>query len=335
MNLLKKNTSILLIVGFALLIGVVHYTTFNQQAGGWQFLHIFLTKLYFLPVLLAAFRNGKRGALILSIMVTVVYLPHAVLHLSGSNPPIFENISEIALLWIVGGVAGNLSDKLRNVQHERSRLTAMKEISGILDVVNHDIMIDYQACMGLTRAFAKTNTASKRNSLSAQILLERLEHLGSHLGNLEDLAIPATLTKKKNDIVKIIKNSVADVANHKQPIEIKYSFQAKVPSLYIDEKKMTFAVNSILKSLINGGNASNRLVITVRKKLGNALIFFELYSLNDKVSERKVNNFDLLSDPRGNYALALAMSIIRSHRGKFKVMNKSEDMVSVQLSIPY
>jgi hypothetical protein len=98
---------------------------------------------------------------------------------------------------------------------------------------------------------------------------------------------------------------------------------------------MTFAFNSILKSLVNGVNASNRLVITVRKKLGNVLIFFELFSLNGNFSERKVNNFDLLSNPRGNYALALAMSIIRSHGGKFKLVNNSKNMVSIQLLIPF
>ncbi|NIA29335.1 MAG: hypothetical protein GWP06_05395 [Actinobacteria bacterium] len=332
----QKNNriAILLPVGLALLISAVHYMTFNQQAGGWRFLHIFLTKLYFLPVLLAAFWNGKRGAVLLSLIVSIIYLPHAILHLSGSAPKLFENISEIALLWTVGVIAGILSDRLIKTQNEKGRLTSLKEISGILDVVNHEIMVDYEACLGLGRALTTSESNSKGDTFSAQILLARLEHLGSHLGNLKDLAFPKKLNKKKSDIVKIIKQCIVEINSREHRIEVKYLFPNRLPHMDLDANKMTFAISRILQSLIHGVGSPGLLEIVFRKKSDKTCISFNLHNISSETGEKKKNHFDLFTRPEDNYALTLALSIIRSHGGTLEFTDKGQNVTSMQLYIP-
>lgn len=320
-------------IGLALLISVVHYLTF-EQADGWRFLHIFLTKLYFLPVLLAAFWNGKRGAVILSLVVSLLYLPHAILHLSGSAPKLFENISEIALLWTVGVIAGTLSDRLIKTQTEKGRLTSLKEIASILDIVNHEVMVDYEACLGLTRALVKSETNSKGNAFSAQILLARLEHLGSHLGNLKELAFPEKLNKRRANIVKITQQCFAEIKSSEQPLQVKYSFQNRLPYMDLDANKMTFAMSRILQSFIHGVGSSGMLEIIFRKESDQAAISFNLYSESSQGQVKKKNHFDLFANPEDNYALTLALSIIRSHGGTLKFIDNGKNVTSMQLCIP-
>ena len=45
--------------------------------------HVFFRSLYFLPVVLAGFWFGLRGALAASLTITIVYMPLTILHWQG------------------------------------------------------------------------------------------------------------------------------------------------------------------------------------------------------------------------------------------------------------
>jgi len=330
----NNRSAILYPIVLALLISTAHYLTFDQQAGAWRFLHIFLTKLYFLPVLLAAFYKGKQGAVILALVVSAIYLPHAFLHLSGSPTTLFENISEIALLWTVGAIAGALSDRLAKIQNEKGRLASLKGISGVLDVINREIIVDYEACLGLSRALAKVQFDSQGDAFSARILLARLEHMGSHLGNLKNLAFPEKLNCKKTNIFKIIKQCVADINSQGHPIQVKYVVPNRLPDLDLDADKMKFALGRILQSLVRNVSSPGLLEIIFSKKSDSVSISFNLHNENSDTGGEKKNHFDLFARPEDNYALTLALSIIRSHGATLKFVDKSKNITCMHLIIP-
>lgn len=322
------------LIGLALLISGAHFLTYEQAEMAWSFLHSLLTKLYFLPVLLAAFWKGKRGALLFSIFVSVVYLPHAVLNLQETDPTLFESISEILLLWIVGGVAGHLTDKIRRSQAEKSRLATLESVSQVISVINDDVMIDYDACRGLAKALQTNNADSQGNALSATILLERLERLGAHLGNLQNLVVPRPLKKRKYGMKHLLEQCVAEAnrKNNSRPIE--YAIADRLPPLNMDVKRMQFAVSTLLQSLANGDQACERLVVTGKRRLTNILICFDLYRRSNKLSGNDWHHYDLYADPHKGYALTLALAIIRSHGGKLETSSKTRSVISMTLSLP-
>jgi hypothetical protein len=94
---------------------------------------------------------------------------------------------------------------------------------------------------------------------------------------------------------------------------------------------MHFALTNIIKSLIHYDNTTYRLSITVKRKLGSILIYFD--TQNDNGSTEKWDLFKLYANPEGSYAFSLALSIIRSHGGKFEI-NNSKDNNSLKLYLP-
>ena len=97
-------------------IGLLHYTTNSEQA----WVHNVLRRLYYLPIVMAAFQLGLRGGLVAAVAVSITYLPHAFLHLghlAHTDPAdAVDKALEITLYNLVGALAGALADALRRRQ---------------------------------------------------------------------------------------------------------------------------------------------------------------------------------------------------------------------------
>ena len=102
-----------------LVITVLHYRIGAQHPWG----HDLLRRLYYLPILFAAFSGGLRGGVTVSVFVSLVYLPHAFTSLMVQDPAdALEKGLEILLYNIVAVVAGLLVDRERRERGQQERL---------------------------------------------------------------------------------------------------------------------------------------------------------------------------------------------------------------------
>jgi signal transduction histidine kinase len=102
-----------------LLITVLHYRTLVEYA--WA--HDVLRRLYYLPILFAAFSGGVRGGISVSVFASFIYFPHAFLSLVARDPgDALEKGLEILLYNIVAVVAGLLVDRERREREKQERL---------------------------------------------------------------------------------------------------------------------------------------------------------------------------------------------------------------------
>ncbi|HEX9192013.1 MAG TPA: ATP-binding protein [Candidatus Deferrimicrobiaceae bacterium] len=102
-----------------LAITFLHYRTGAHHAWG----HDILRRLYYLPILFAAFTGGARGGVAVSVFASLVYLPHAFTRLLVQDPgDALEKGLEILLYNIVAVVAGLLVDRERRERAKQERL---------------------------------------------------------------------------------------------------------------------------------------------------------------------------------------------------------------------
>jgi len=102
-----------------LVITILHYATGAHHAWG----HDVLRRLYYLPILFAAFAGGLRGGVTISVFASLVYLPHAFTSLLVQDPAdALEKGLEILLYNIVAIVAGLLVDRERREREQQERL---------------------------------------------------------------------------------------------------------------------------------------------------------------------------------------------------------------------
>lgn len=103
-------------------IGLFHYGTGSHHF--WA--HDVLRRLYYLPILFAAFSQGLRGGLAVALVVAATYVPHAFFmghHLAYDPATTLNKILEIVLYLVIGGVSGLLAD--REAQRRREVENAM------------------------------------------------------------------------------------------------------------------------------------------------------------------------------------------------------------------
>lgn len=101
-----------------LAISTAHFATSPEL----HWLHDVLRRLYYLPILLAAFQAGLAGGMAAVALVVVTYYPHAFLTAHHVDPAAgVEKALEIVLYVVVGGVAGWLTDQERRRRVELQR----------------------------------------------------------------------------------------------------------------------------------------------------------------------------------------------------------------------
>ena len=102
-----------------LVITVLHYRTGAHHAWG----HDVLRRLYYLPILFAAFAGGLRGGVTISVFASLFYLPHAFTSLVVQDPAdALEKGLEVILYNTVAIVAGLLVDRERRERERQERL---------------------------------------------------------------------------------------------------------------------------------------------------------------------------------------------------------------------
>jgi len=111
-----------------LLITVLHYRAPTHHA----WVHDVLRRLYYMPILFAAFSEGVRGGISLSVFASLIYFPHAFTSLVSRDPgDALEKGLEILLYNLVAVVAGLLVDRERREREKQERLA--KKLSDALE----------------------------------------------------------------------------------------------------------------------------------------------------------------------------------------------------------
>jgi two-component system, NtrC family, sensor histidine kinase HydH len=104
-----------------LVIGAMHYAARPDPA----WVHDVLRRLYYLPIVVAAFQAGLRASMTAAFLVTLTYLPHAFglsgqpgHHLHHDPGDTVHKALEIVLYHVVAIVAGYLADLESRRRHE-------------------------------------------------------------------------------------------------------------------------------------------------------------------------------------------------------------------------
>ncbi len=177
---MRRGTGrIALLVVIVLMVSAAHYVT----PTGRPELHALYRWFYHLPIILGAFWFGLRGGVGLSLLVSLMYLPHLFLHWHGGHS---EQWFELALYNIVGWVTGGLSQRLM-AERDRYRRAAEK-----LDKAYADLKERTRVLLETEEQLRRADRLSALGELSAGLAHEVKTPLASIRGTAEILAGAAT-----------------------------------------------------------------------------------------------------------------------------------------------
>lgn len=105
-------------LGVVLALTVGHYFTALYRVE----VHDLFLRLYFLPIVYAAYLLGVRGGLVTASLVTLLYVPFILfrIHVPAER---FDQSLEVVLFFLVGILTGVLSQRQKNAMRRLERLT--------------------------------------------------------------------------------------------------------------------------------------------------------------------------------------------------------------------
>jgi signal transduction histidine kinase len=333
-------------------ISLLHYLTPLHL----PVLHDIFQRLYYIPIIFAAFWFGLRGGLSASIIVSLLYAPH-ILFQWGIGPSIeMEKFLEIVLYNVVGGITGFLSQREEERQREL-RLTA----SG-LEESYRKLQSQADLIIGIEEQLRKAERLSALGELSAVLAHEIRNPLGSIRGTAEILKDDLCPGEKKYEFLQILiketdrlNRVVEDFLQFARPLQVErgtcdlmavlgdvvalvspeatlrgvrlHLVPANLPQVHGDPEKLR---QSFLNLILNGVQATARrgsLTISAAPVAeGEDSLLFVCISFADTGEGMAPDDLEKIFEPfyttkEGGTGLGLAIThrIVESHGGRIEV----------------
>jgi signal transduction histidine kinase len=210
-----------------LAITALHYG--SPVHHGW--VHEVLRRLYYLPILFAAFAEGVRGAITLSVFASAVYFPHAFTSLVARDPAdVLVKGLEILLYNVVAVVAGLLVDRERNERRTQERLA--RELSAALEEqrrieaqliragrlgalgeltagIAHEIRNPLHALKGTAEILRDVVPAGAPERRMLDLHIREIDRLGQAAERFLAFARPRPADRRPLDLVKVVRRVVS------------------------------------------------------------------------------------------------------------------------------
>ena len=142
---MKAVYKVIFVFFIIVLVTILHYKT-NQED---TVFHVIYRELYFLPIILAGFWFGLRGGLVVSLVITALYLPVVVGNSSGQFDHDLGNLLEIVLFNVIGILVGWLKGREIIQQNMRRKEEGLTVIGQAVAYVAHDMKTPIIAIGGL------------------------------------------------------------------------------------------------------------------------------------------------------------------------------------------
>jgi len=348
-----------------LVITVLHYRTGAHHAWG----HDILRRLYYLPILFAAFTGGARGGVAVSVFASLVYLPHAFTRLLVQDPgDALEKGLEILLYNIVAVVAGLLVDRERREREkqeklarrlgealaEQQRVEAQLIRAGRLGALGeltagiaHEIKNPLHALKGTAEILrdAIPEDAPERRMLELHI--SEIDRLGQTADRFLSFARPIPADRRPVEPTTLI-GRVADLVStqaRKEGVEtvVEPAAQGTIPRVMGDpdllaQLLLNVALNGVQAMAPTGGGRLTFGVFASRqgeKEIVTIRVGNDGPPIPEGELERIFNPFFTTKDKGTGLGLSICARIADQHEGALTVRNLPEGRgVEFSLSLP-
>jgi two-component system, NtrC family, sensor histidine kinase HydH len=167
-----------------------HYTAPMHD----PFWHDLFRRLYYLPIILAAFRYGLGGGLATSVLVSLLFLPHVLMTRAMLPRQASEAVFEIPLYLVVGVVTGILSDRQRKANESLARAERLKTLGEMAAGMAHEVKNPLAAIRSSAQIL--TERVSGKEAQFAQIIVSEVDRLNRVVNEFLEYARPAPLKRE-------------------------------------------------------------------------------------------------------------------------------------------
>lgn len=327
------------------LISLLHYVTHSEVV----WVHTVLRRLYYLPIVFAAFQLGLRGGLLAAAIVSLTYAPHAFLHfghLAHTDPSsTTDKLAELLLYNAVGAVAGYLSDRdmkrrqdlqaaleeQQRLQRQLVRAGRLAALGEVVAGVAHEVKNPLHSLKGTAEIIAPVVPPGSDEERFWKLHLSELERLERVAERFLSFASPQPPASEPVDLRDVARRLVelVDAAARKQGITVEAPLPEEPVMVRGDRDQLAqVALNIALNATRAIGENRGRILVLVQSAAVAKSRWHRLRVENDGpfIPEQDLERlFDPFhgADPAGaGLGLSISERLVEQHGGFIEAANE-------------
>jgi signal transduction histidine kinase len=313
----NKNESKLTII--ILLITVISIVIFVTRHSHYHY-HSVYREFYFIPLVLAAFWFGLRGALLTSGVITCFYLVFLWSIWYGWSAEKINAFIEIIFLNGMALILGLLREREHRERRRTQKMESLAIIGKTVSGIAHDMKIPLVAIAGFSRRVLKKLGEDSPHREPLTIIYQEALRLENMVKDMLDYARPLNLRLALEDMNGIIQESIAIVggtAREKQ-VTIESRLSHDVMPVDVDPMRMKQVFINLLTNAVQASPPGETVCISSSNEEGRIVIDITDHG-KGLTAEQKENIFTpFFTTKKQGVGLGLVMvkNIVAAHNGQ-------------------
>ena len=337
MNRISTPIALVLLAVTILVISVLHYATPADSI----VLHQVYQRVYYIPIILAAFWFGLRGGLGAAAFAALTYLPHILLHWQHLNYEYALNqYAEIALFFVIGTVTGWLGDQKRRERERAERINndlqrayadlrqtvgqllqaeRLSSLAEIASGVVHEVRNPLGAIKGAVEIMEDEIPEDSPRREFARIAKVEVERIDKLVSEFLKFARPPKLSKTLIDVNALV-DSVAQLLDQQAAaagIEVKREKASDLPAVQLDTEQIMQVLLNLGINAIEATPRGGTMTFRTRSEGKGVAIEVEDVGIGvaDEVIDHIFDPFFTTKEKGSGLGLSIAHKIVAHHEG--------------------
>jgi signal transduction histidine kinase len=348
------------IYAVVLAVTLLHYLTGHEL----HHYHGIYRRLYYIPIILAAFAGGIRGALVAASVVCLVYLPHAF----GLGPvirdpaPPVEKVLEMVLYLVVALISGSLvsreartqrrlretADSLthtlqekRRMEEELIRAAKLAAVGRLSAGLAHEIRNPLASIKGAAELLGDDYPEENPKRRLLDALVGESDRLDKVLSRFLAFARPAPPERRDVDLQREATEVVALIRAQKEGRETDIRVEpppGPLSQVLSDPEQLRQVIWNLLLNSIQATAGRGTIHVRFGEERGPARVLVIVEDdgpgFTDEAVENLFTPFYTTREEGSGLGLAISHRIAESHGGSIRVENRAEGGARVSLVLP-
>ncbi len=244
-------------------ITFLHYSTDQSR----YYYHVFYGELYFLPIILAVFWFGLRGALLVSVSISVCYLPFIFLHWQSFSPNDMDGILSLFLYNGLAVITGGLKDRETTARKKLLRAENLAVMGRSLAAVAHDMKSPLMLIGGFARQILKKMGDKDPARTKLTIIVKETEKMESMTGDILNFSKPLKLNPIRGSIDIAVQNALMKVSEAalRHYITLEYRSDHEKVDISFDALRSEQLIVNLLLNAIEASSEGGTVTVTLSR----------------------------------------------------------------------
>jgi two-component system sensor histidine kinase HydH len=334
MEKLAKTTKVRVILACVAAVTLLYYVTPLRLCLAQEL----FTRFYYIPIVLGGLWFGLQGGIRVSLLVTVVCTPHALLALGYDQALFYDEVLELFLFNLVGAVVGALRDRERRQQVANQKLQALATLGETVSSVAHEMKNMLIPIRGFVRRIRENQNPGPKVTSYLEIVDQESAKLEKMVKDMLAFGRFAPLQKEEVEVRALVEEIQQIVAEEfgDNGVKLVCRCQEGIKKVSLDREKVRQALANLLQNALHASPNGKevRLLVQTDQGILRMVVEDEGAGIPKEHLDRIFQPF-FTTKPQGTgLGLAITHQIVRDHGGDIKVESTPGNGTRVFLSFP-